>query len=50
MSKTKQGGMMGGGLALKAPPVATLYSTRTRIKTPTREGYNVYKAYKKKVQ
>jgi len=41
--------MSGGKVALIKPPAGTLYSTRTRIKTPTREGYNVYKAYKRKV-
>ena len=31
-------------------PSRTFQSSRTRIKTPTKEGYEVYKAYKEKVR
>ena len=30
--------------------MTSLQSSRTRIKTPTKEGYNIYKAYKEKVR
>lgn len=38
-----------GKIGLMAPPNIG-DNTRSRIRTPTREGYNIYKAYKEKVQ